>query len=36
MLYGLAKDNKLEYITDQSRDYTHVDEVCSEIKLIIE
>jgi len=36
MLYGLAKDDKLEYITDQSRDYTHVDDVCRAIKLIIE
>jgi nucleoside-diphosphate-sugar epimerase len=36
MLYGLAKDDKLEYITDQSRDYTHVDEVCRAVKLIME
>jgi nucleoside-diphosphate-sugar epimerase len=36
MLYGLAKDNKLEYLTDQSRDYTHIDDVCRAIKLIME
>ena len=36
MLYGLAKDDKLEYITDQSRDYTHIGDVCHGVKLIME
>jgi dTDP-glucose 4,6-dehydratase len=36
MLYGLSKDDKLEYITNQSRDYTHIDDVCRAVKLIME
>ena len=36
MLYGRAKADKLEYVTNQSRDYTHVDDVCRAIKLIME
>jgi len=31
MLIGRIRDNKLEYVTDHTRDFIHVDDVCSAI-----
>jgi len=35
MLYGLAVENKLGYITEHKRDFTHVYDVCRAIKILI-
>ncbi len=36
MLYGLAMNNQLNYITNHKRDFTHVYDVCRAIKILIE
>ena len=36
MLYGLAIEGKLDYITEHKRDFTHVYEVCRAIKILID
>jgi UDP-glucuronate 4-epimerase len=36
MLYGLALEDKLTFVTSQKRDYTRVEDVCSAIKLILD
>lgn len=35
MLFGLAKEDKLTFITDQKRDYTRVEDVCSAIVVML-
>lgn len=34
MLYGLAKEDKLTFVTNQKRDYTRVEDVCSAIEIL--
>ncbi len=36
MLYGMAMNDQLNYITDHKRDFTHVYDVCRAIKILIE
>ena len=36
MLYGMAMNEQLKYITDHKRDFTHVYDVCRAIKILIE
>ena len=36
MLYGLAMNNQLNYITNHKRDFTHVYDVCRAIKILME
>ncbi len=36
MLYGLAMNNQLNYITNHKRDFTHVYDVCRAVKILIE
>ena len=35
MLYGLAMNNQLNYITNHKRDFTHVYDVCRAIKILM-
>ena len=36
MLYGMAMQDRLTYITDHKRDFTHVHDVCRAIEILIE
>ena len=36
MLYGMAMNDQLNYVTDHKRDFTHVYDVCRAIKILIE
>ncbi len=36
MLYGMAMNDKLKYVTDHKRDFTHIYDVCRAIKILIE